>query len=116
MRTILVVEDDKALRAIWQRALIMQGFSVYVAGNGREALALLENFVPALVVTDLTMPVLGGDKLIEAMRRNPRLAHIPVLTITGDVWAAPPAGYQVLEKPFPVKTLIETVRSLLGEV
>lgn len=114
MATILVVEDDPALRTVWQHALNTHGFSVVLAKHGRQALTVLDNLLPDLVITDLTMPWMSGPQLIQAMQDDPRLAPIPVLCITGDAWATHPTGYPILEKPFPVAELIDNVRAIVG--
>jgi len=78
---VLVVDDEAEIRALLSRRLRRSGFSVEEAGNGEEALALVDKGVPDVVVTDMSMPRLGGLGLLKALRgRDPDL---PVIILTG---------------------------------
>ena len=79
---VLVVEDDAELRRLLQQALEEDGLTVVAAANGVEALEVLGRTRVALVVTDLRMPVMDGQRLVETMRATPSLAHIAVLIVT----------------------------------
>jgi YesN/AraC family two-component response regulator len=83
-RTILVVDDDPDIRALHTR-LIRQHqpqCRVLQAGNGREALALLEQERPNLVLLDLMMTDLDGFGVLAAMRERPALRDVPVVVLT----------------------------------
>ena len=67
---ILLVDDDIDLRGIIHRFLERSGFSVVAAGNGREALELVENHRVGLLLTDLMMPELSGFELIRTLRHD----------------------------------------------
>ena len=113
MPTILLVEDDDTLRQLFKRALERAGFAVLPVANGSAVLVHLERLVPDLVVTDLTMPEMGGVELVRAIQQRPALADVPILLITGSDRTTAPAGYPLLEKPFPLRLLVDTVRTLL---
>src|SRR5689334_15109561 len=89
---VLVVEDDADIRRILQRGLEEEGLRVAVAAHGGEALAVLQGASVGVVVTDLMMPVMDGQALVETMRATPALARIPVLIVTAgqDVADLPP--------------------------
>ena len=113
MPTILLVDDDSRLRAVFARALERVGYTVLTAGNGREALSVLQHLVPDLIITDLSMPELDGAALVRALRQNPLVAQVPVLLMSGNGSANVPAGYPLLHKPFPLQDLIAAVRRLV---
>jgi CheY-like chemotaxis protein len=112
---ILVVEDDGAIRQTVAELLEEEGYEVECAVNGADALARLERAdVPALILLDLTMPVMDGWSFRETQRRDPRLAAIPTVVVTASLSPDPraatalaPDGY--LPKPFDVDRLMDTV-------
>lgn len=117
-RKILVVEDDTAIRQTLAELLEDEGFAVDCAVNGAEAFQRLEgSAAPALILLDLTMPVMDGWMFREKQRRDPRYAHIPTVIVTaanaGDPRAAEPlAPAAYLPKPFDLDRLLATVHRL----
>ena len=118
---ILLVDDDIDLRSIIHRFLERSGFSVVVAGNGREALVRLETQGVDLILTDLMMPEISGIELIQTVRQTNLL--LPIIAMSADadlrndrsLELAAQAGAQVvLEKPFAMKRLIREVQRLLA--
>ena len=117
--TVLIVEDEEAVRALAKTALARKGYRVLEAANGGEALLLCESErAPIhLLVTDVVMPGLGGADL--AQRLAPLRSEMKVLFISGytDRAAArhgtmqPGAAY--LEKPFSLDALARKVREVL---
>lgn len=84
--TVLVVDDDVAVRTRIRSVLVAAGHAVLEAGNGREALALLtseEQPQPSAIVLDLAMPLMSGWELLAIIKSYHRLALIPVLVISG---------------------------------
>ena len=82
MAKIVVCEDSPAIQKLIQMALRTSGHEVLVAGDGLDGLALIDRERPDVVLTDIAMPGLDGLELIQALRRRPDLAQIPVLLIT----------------------------------
>jgi len=80
---ILLVEDDKMVRGALKMLLERDGWLVMEAANGREALNLLQNKTPALIITDVTMPEMDGFELIGELSRNKDWQLIPVIVLTG---------------------------------
>ncbi|MBR7135599.1 MAG: response regulator transcription factor [Clostridia bacterium] len=80
MFKILIVEDDATLRQLFSRVLTKNGYSVKGAGNGEEALSLLDGEYFDLIITDVMMPVMDGYQLISAIRQSGN--SIPVLMVT----------------------------------
>jgi PAS domain S-box-containing protein len=120
--TILLVEDEPAVRGLAERVLARAGYRVVTAGNGREALARwVEERGRAggvdLIVTDVVMPDAGGRALVQRVREE--RADVPVLFVSGYVeggLAASELGGRTafLEKPFRQDELLERVRALLA--
>ena len=84
MARILIVDDEPDVRHILRRILEKAGHEITEAIHGAAALDELNGQLPDLVVTDLMMPVMDGNELIEALRENPRTAKIPILSVTGN--------------------------------
>lgn len=81
--TVLLVEDDRAARRYFEVVLQRAGYEVIAADDGVQALkAALSTTVDA-VVTDAIMPHLGGHELCRFLRRHPKLAHLPVVLLSG---------------------------------
>lgn len=118
---ILLADDDIGLRGVIHRFLERSGFSVALAGNGREALERLKSRPVDLLLTDLMMPEISGIELIEAVRKNnPTLPIIAMsadagLRNDGSLQLAAQAGANVLlEKPFAMNRLIRELQRLLA--
>ncbi|MEO7985655.1 MAG: PAS domain S-box protein [Gemmatimonadales bacterium] len=116
---ILLVEDEPMVRRVVGRVLIDFGYRVAEAGNGREALAWLAgtDSAPALVVTDLIMPEMGGREL--AAQVAERFPSVPVLFTSGYTdnevvrRELVEESRPFLQKPLIPETLLRTVRDLL---
>ena len=97
--SVLVVDDDDSVRSLYVDALTEAGHVVAVAADGIAALdRLRDGAVPCVVLTDVRMPRMDGWELSRALARDPELASIPVVVITGDkiLSFSSPAG----DKPF----------------
>ena len=119
--TILVAEDDDALRGLVTRVFWDQGFRTLEARHGGEALHLAELAAPYLdlVVTDVIMPEVDGLEL--GRRLAQRWASIPILYISAyppnDIFSrgGPSKPSPFLQKPFTPEVLLQRVRELLNE-
>jgi CheY-like chemotaxis protein len=111
---VLCVEDDPAVSRCLQRILRRAGWNVVGVPNGWAALAILPalDAPPALIVTDLEMPVLDGAALVRALRGNPAYARIPVVLVSSE--AAPGLGVAWVAKPFGEADLLAMVERLIG--
>ena len=110
---ILVVDDDPHVRRAIQWALEDEGFSVSTAEDGRQALDEAAASPPALVVLDITLPILDGYQVADALRAAAPNG-LPILAVTGDGQAPQKAArlgaYEYVRKPFDVAVLLEAVR------
>lgn len=108
---ILVVDDDAAIRESLRDVLADAGYDVVIAGDGREALAMLSPR-PALIIVDLMMPELDGWELIDEMQRTAPLADIPVCVLSAIASHAPPKASAILQKPIDLDELLAAVEKL----
>ena len=82
MPCILIVEDDDASRHMLELLLASNDYETMSACNGREALDLMREHRPCLVLLDLQMPVMTGWEFRERQLRDPSLADVPVVCVT----------------------------------
>ena len=84
---ILIVDDDPHARLLYQSIVTqaLPGHPIWLAESGAEALAVLAQDTPALVILDLMMPEVDGFRVLEQMRADGRSRHVPVLVISGRI-------------------------------
>jgi CheY-like chemotaxis protein len=115
---LLLVEDYADTRRMYAEFL-GASFDILQAADGTEALALLETSVPALVITDFTLPGIDGFELIRQMRGTESTRQVPVICLSGhggrahEERAREVGCNRVLEKPCPPEALVQTVRELV---
>ncbi|HEX5709632.1 MAG TPA: response regulator [Pyrinomonadaceae bacterium] len=80
---IVVVEDDDDNRLMMKVMLKMRGYRVTVARDGEEALRLMEDDPPGLILMDWQLPRLGGLALARRVRQDPSLGGVPIIVISG---------------------------------
>jgi excisionase family DNA binding protein len=114
-KTVMVVDDDEAIRESVRDFLDDLGYRPLVAGDGEEALALLQNERPDLILLDLKMPKLDGWAFREMQLRDHRLAGIPVVVVTAASQANLDGVTAVLRKPLHLTLLSNTIAALLEE-
>ena len=118
--TVLLVEDEEAVRAFGARALAQRGYTVLEAASGVEALAVMEEHDGEvdLIVSDVVMPEMDGPTLLGELRK--RGATAKIIFVSGYAEEAfsrnLPEGeeFAFLPKPFSLKQLIEAVKGALG--
>lgn len=82
MTTILLIEDSRFLRLANERILSKAGYKVITAADGEDALDQLEREDPDLILLDMLLPKMGGELVLQALRRNRKTAGIPVIVIS----------------------------------
>ena len=113
-KSILVVEDDPALRRLFTTALTLAGFEVREAPNGYEAIHSVERLPPDLIVLDLLLPGFGGLAVQQEIAERAGTRLIPIVIVTGSSRALDHLAVAcVLRKPVDPDTLVETVRKCL---
>lgn len=120
-RNILLVNGDEPTRDIYQTHLERNGFAVRQARSGREALGLVEDAVPDLIVQELDLGAFGGFELIRALRADARTRAISIVVVTSQVLDADREEARVagcnafLAKPCTPTQMLAQVRLLLPE-
>lgn len=116
--TVLVVDDNPDARAIISQMLEPLGARVLLARDGSEALGMLRNAAPDVILCDLLMPRMDGFELSERIRRDPRRARVPLVAVTA-LGSAPDylqtweAGFDAhISKPIDDRELASVVRLL----
>jgi two-component system, OmpR family, alkaline phosphatase synthesis response regulator PhoP len=116
-KKILIVDDDPDIRLFLEFNLKKKGFGISQAANGEKALEILKDQIPDLIITDMMMPILDGYGLLEAVKKNTELSHIPVIMLTGeDNEEAAKRAIQPDEstkKPFSTADILEKIEKLL---
>ena len=93
---IVIVEDNVSLSEIYKVRLELLGYTCYVALDGKTALDLIEKEVPDLVLLDLMVPEVAGDKILQIMRESEWGKNIPVFIISNLNEIDAPAGLRNL--------------------
>jgi CheY-like chemotaxis protein len=121
MKKILIAEDNPVNRELLRELLEMQGYEILEACNGQEALIIIEQNRPDLLVLDLGMPVLDGFGTIQRIRSDPAMAKLPVLAATayamrGDRERTLGAGFDgYVSKPINPASLKQEIDRLMGD-
>ncbi len=120
MASILVIDDEPNMRAALERHLMAGGHEVSVAGNGAEAMEMVERRPVDLVITDLYMPGMDGVEFTIRLRQGH--PDVKVIAISGGGWknnaealelARRVGAHRTLPKPFQQDELLATVDSVL---
>jgi CheY-like chemotaxis protein len=121
MSRILIAEDNPVNRELLRELLEMRGHTVVEACDGEEALRVIEQTQPNLVLLDIGMPVLDGFGVVRKIRENPRFASMPVVAVTayamqGDrerILSSQFDGY--LSKPVDARALVQELDRVLSQ-
>ena len=117
MFKVLVVEDDRELRELFSRVLTRHGYKTLEAGNGEEALNVLDGEYIDVIISDIMMPVMDGYELVRSLREAD--INIPVLMITAkDAFSDMERGFlsgtdDYMVKPVNVNEMVLRVGALL---
>ncbi len=119
-KTVLTIDDSRAIRDMVSATLTGAGYRVIEAGNGTEGLQQLRADQVSLVIVDLHMPVMNGFDFIRNARKDPKGTGIPIVMLTTESKpemkvqgkAAGATGW--LSKPFDADMLISIARKLVG--
>lgn len=119
MRSILLIDDEAAIRLSLRDFLTREGFIVHIARDGAHALHVLERIEPPdLILLDYKMPVMDGKQFLQVMRRIPRLQQLPVVILSASTreWSgAQLEVVDVLSKPVDLQLLRTTVHAICTE-
>ncbi len=115
--SVLVIDDDRSLRALIRSALEEEGYWVHQAANGLEGLKVLAQHTPDIILLDMRMPVIDGLAFARELRAHYG-SRLPVVLVTAATDAEKRAqqvgAAEWLVKPFELNELVSTVNRLLG--
>ena len=121
-KTILLIEDEKVLANLLKQRLEKEGFNINLARDGEEALKILKNIKPDLVLLDIILPKISGFELMDILRNDPSYNQAPIVIISnlgqesdiekGQVLGA--IGYFVKAK-MSIEDLVKKVKGFLTE-
>jgi DNA-binding response OmpR family regulator len=118
-KMILIVDDEATTAQLVKMVLKKQGYRVFTAGNGPEALRIADDLVPDLILLDIVLPGMDGFQVCQYIRKNPRTKSIPVIMFSGldrpadQRKAFMVGGDDFLTKPVKMAELLEKVRTNL---
>ena len=116
---IVIVEDEEDILELLRYHLMREGYSVTTAANGEQALKIISQKMPALVLLDLMLPGLNGLELCRNLKQDPQTAAIPIMMVTAkneesDVVIGLELGADdYIMKPFSMKVLVARVHAVL---
>jgi CheY-like chemotaxis protein len=121
MKNILIIEDNTELQALYTEALKARGFGVTSVTSAQQGMTLLQTTVPDLIILDIMLP--GGENgfdLLEKMKKDPRLQHIPVFVVTNldsEEKTAREIGVvdYIVKTNTPIEQIIEKISTYLSK-
>lgn len=121
-QTILVVDDEEDLLDLIEYNLQKEGFDVLKAENGVEGIEMARKHNPNLVLLDIMMPKMDGMEVVERMRADKKLAHIPIIFLTArgdektEVEGLDKGGDDYITKPISTTKLISRIKAVLRRI
>ena len=117
---ILIVEDDPTVSGLLETLMHMDGYETLVAKDGLEGLLKAEFRRPSLILLDVMMPNVDGERVLDELREGGEFANIPVMIVTGRADAHATfdkvvGRENVITKPFDATALAHKVTALLGK-
>jgi two-component system nitrogen regulation response regulator GlnG len=119
MKPVWVIDDDRSIRWVFEKALTREGIPFKTFGVAQEALAELERDAPQVLVSDIRMPGTSGLELLQSVKaKHPQLPVI-IMTAYSDLESAVAAfqggAFEYLPKPFDVDQAVDLIRRAVGE-
>ncbi len=121
-KLLMVVEDVPGIRELLELTLRFRSYDVMAAQNGQEALDMLQDRHPALIVTDILMPRMDGFSLIYHLRKDQRTRDIPVVFLSATYvspedtdFATTLGATRFIEKPIDMENFLFTIDALLKQ-
>lgn len=117
-KSILVVEDDDDIRNVLTDLLESEGYKAYSARNGLEALEILKSIEhPCLVLLDMMMPIMNGREFIDQVKKDTRLAPIPILVVSAIADGTNTSGsIGFLKKPIDIDVVLRVVSQYCNDM
>jgi CheY-like chemotaxis protein len=119
---ILLVEDVPHVLELLETTLRFKGYPVVTARDGQEALRVIDNEQPALIVTDILMPKMDGFAMAHTLRKNPKLRQIPIIFLSATFvtsedkkFAMSLGAVRFMEKPIDTEDFLLTIAEILTQ-
>jgi len=119
-KLILVVDDSPTIRSIERNLLEAEGYRVVTAEDGAQGLEMAREVMPALVISDVEMPVMNGYEMVRAIRSDEMLRKLPVIMVTtrsseeDRIRGLRAGADEYLGKPFEQQSLIKSIRKFIA--
>ena len=119
---VLVVDDSAVMRSIIIRTLKLSGLplgEVFEAGNGQDALRVMDSQWIDLALVDINMPIMNGEEFIDHLRDNPATVDLPIIVVSTEssqtrIDSLQRKGVRFIHKPFTPEILRENIISVTG--
>ncbi len=118
-KKILIVDDEPDLCKVLLFILENEGYEVFGAENGQQALDLVKNIVPDLILLDVYLPVINGDDVAKILKKDEKFKHIPVILMSASSLSISERANKshvdsFLIKPFEPEDMIEQIKKLIS--
>ncbi len=118
-KTILYIEDNLDNAVIVKGILAYEGYTVHIAQDGVEGLALADELQPDVIITDFHLPCINGPEVVKALRANESFKKTPIVMLTADIYnqsASLAAGIDsYLNKPIRRNKLVVAIHELIAD-
>jgi len=119
LKTILIVDDQPGIRLLLKEVFSKEGYQTFTAGSGKEALELVQEVCPDLVLLDMKIPGMDGIEILKRLKKNKPSVHVIMMTAYGELdlikesmnWGAE----RYFTKPFDVFEVRDAVNGLLQQ-
>lgn len=118
IKSVLIVDDNREVRLAFRTVLNYDGYDVFTAADGPEAIRLAREHIPTAILMDIDMPVMTGFQAAEELKNDFRTRDIPIVAVTGREcveerrWRSLFAIY--VQKPIGARELMGTLQRLIG--
>lgn len=112
--TVLVIDDEDYVADMLASALEIEGYTVHLAYNGRDGLALAQTLRVDLVIIDIMMPYMNGIALVQELRHLDHTLHVPIILISAGARPRQQMpGVRFLPKPFDLNIMLDLIGTAL---
>lgn len=118
MKNILIAEDEPHVARLLRLSLEREGYNIDMAHNGLQALEIINNSCPDLLITDINMPKMDGEELCKSLRRNYPASQFPIVVLSSRTevehreWSKNMENTIFIEKPISIKKLMKYIQSV----
>ncbi len=120
---IVIVEDEKVTLRLLEHTLKKAGFEVFTARDGSSGLKIVRNHIPAIVISDILLPIVDGLELTKKIKEDPKLAKIKVVLMSAvykgqacRTYIRESGADYFIEKPLDMKKLLDYLKEILVSV